>query len=130
MSGVETKVGRYLVHDGSVTIEGDATLDVWQRVDLRAAIVVFNDAPSVGGPEMKHARKTLGLKQKEFARVLRVNEFTVSDWERGERVVPESIQRLVYEVLCHYKRCGRSSIDEALQERPQPKSGTVFEVPQ
>lgn len=130
MSGIETKVGRYVVRDGSAIVEDDATLDVWRAADLRAVIVVFNDAPSVGGAEMKFARKTLGLKQTEFARVLRVNEFTVSDWERGEREVPGYIQRLVYEVLCHYMRCGQSSIDEALQERPQPTSGTVFEVPQ
>jgi len=135
MTEIKTQVGRFAVRDSScdlpVDAHGDVTLTTgeWGAYDLRAAIVVFNDAPEVGGPEVKFARKTLGLKQKDFARVLRVNEFTVSDWERGAASVTPTVQRLIYEILRHVEHCGAEVLESALAERPKPPADGVLEVP-
>jgi DNA-binding transcriptional regulator YiaG len=134
MTEVITQVGKYQVRDTSrlldVDASGEATLSLedWRGYDLRAAITVFNDAPESGGPELKFARKTLGLKQKDFARILRVNEFTVSDWERGASPVTGTVQRLVCEILCHVENDGYVVLDQSLTTQAPPVNG-VYEVP-
>jgi DNA-binding XRE family transcriptional regulator len=135
MTEIITQVGKYRVRDGSRLLDVDATgdttlsLEDWRGYDLRAAIAVFNEAPEVSGAELKFARKTLGLKQKEFARVLCVNEYTVSDWERGANPITGTMQRLVCEVLCHVKCEGYEILNQFLGDRPPAPADGVFEVP-
>lgn len=124
MTDIVTQVGRYPVKDGSRVLDVDAngdfdlTLTEWCAYDLRAAIAVFSEAPDVAGPELKFARKTLDLKQKELAKVLCVSEYTVSDWERNAAPVTDTIRRLMYEILCHVEREGFEVLQQYLVERP------------
>jgi DNA-binding transcriptional regulator YiaG len=133
MNEITTQVGRYKVLDGSVPLsfddqgEVDLTLAEWRAFDLRAAAVVFADAPEVGGAELKFARKTLGLKQRELARVLCVSEYTVSDWERDASPITGTIQRFIAEILAHVQRDGYGVLRKHLSDRP-PAASNTFEV--
>jgi hypothetical protein len=78
---ITSTVGRYTVHDHNpyssagtmqdgtpLLSDGDVRL-----VELRAAQVVFARSPEVGGHEFVAARKSLGLRIEELARVLDVS---------------------------------------------------------
>jgi DNA-binding transcriptional regulator YiaG len=60
-----------------------------ERVELRAVIVAFKDAPQVTGAMLKFARKALGLKQTELAERLGVVPETISHWEREARKIEQ-----------------------------------------
>jgi DNA-binding transcriptional regulator YiaG len=85
-----TKVGRYTVEDGSqqvvVCSNGHVELDLTQLAEYqrRAAAVVLAEAETIGGPEIKLARKSLGLTQGRLAGLLGVRQETVSRWETDQ----------------------------------------------
>jgi DNA-binding transcriptional regulator YiaG len=135
MNKITTQVGRYKVVDGSAQLsfdehgEVDLTLAEWRAFDLRAATIVFSDAPEVGGAELKFARKTLGLKQRELARVLCVSEGIISDWERDVNRITGTVQRLVAEILADVQRDGYEVLRKHLSDRPPAPASNTFEVP-
>ena len=49
----------------------------------------------LSGREIKFLRKHMGLKAKDFAEYLGVNNVTVSRWERGEERPPQPTDRLI-----------------------------------
>jgi DNA-binding transcriptional regulator YiaG len=85
-----TRVGRYTVEDASqrvvVCSNGHPELDLNQLAEYqrRAAIVVLAEAETIGGAEIKLARKALGLTQERLAALLDVRQETVSRWETGQ----------------------------------------------
>lgn len=90
----ETRIGRYTVKDGgvrSVRSEG-LTDEELQILERRAAIAVLSDVPNIEGPELRDARKVLGLKQTELAEYLAVAPETISRWETGGQMIDHSVQ--------------------------------------
>lgn len=87
-----TRVGEYTVLDGSMTRPvcancGEFTLSAsaLEKVELRAAVVAFTDAPRVTGSMVRFARKALGMTQSELAQRIGTSPESVSRWEREER---------------------------------------------
>lgn len=74
-----------------------------EKVELRAALVVLTDAPSVSGEAVKFARKALGLTQTELAERIGSTKESISRWEREERPmepwVPLTVLALIRERL-------------------------------
>lgn len=74
-----------------------------EKIELRAALVAFTDAPSVTGAMLRFARKALDLTQAELAARLGTSFESVSRWEREERPsepwLPVAILGLVREKL-------------------------------
>jgi DNA-binding transcriptional regulator YiaG len=85
-----TKVGRYTVEDATqrvlVCSNGHAELDLDQlaQYQRRASVVVLAEAETIGGAEIKVARKALGLTQARLAGLLGVRQETVSRWETDQ----------------------------------------------
>ncbi|HTM45740.1 MAG TPA: type II toxin-antitoxin system MqsA family antitoxin [Polyangiaceae bacterium] len=87
-----TKIGNHAVIDRSVVRpvcrrcgEFAVSAEVLQKAELRAAVVVFTEAPSVTGDMLRLARKALDLTQVGFAQRLGTTAESVSRWEREER---------------------------------------------
>lgn len=84
-----TRVGHYKVDDGSqmapVCLNGHPELDLEQRAayERRAAALVLSEAETIGGDEIRFARKALGLTQARLGALLEVAQETVSRWETG-----------------------------------------------
>jgi transcriptional regulator with XRE-family HTH domain len=47
------------------------------------------------GPQMKAARKRLGLTQMKMCRLLGVSRATLARWEAGESPIPHAVELLV-----------------------------------
>lgn len=89
---LKTQVGEHTVVDNTVTRPvctncGEYTIDskTLEKIELRAALVAFSDAPTVSGPMLKFARKALGLKQTELGERIGATAESISRWEREER---------------------------------------------
>ena len=61
-------------------------LDALGSYERRAALAVMVETKDVGGPELRFARKALGLRQKDLARVLGCSPHQVSRWENSETI--------------------------------------------
>jgi len=91
------KVGEFTVSDrtcqahtcacGNVALSADEL----RQYEWRAVVLVLVQAKSVSGQVLKAARKTLGLRQKDFAKLLQCNEQQVSRWENAA-VIDRTIQ--------------------------------------
>lgn len=57
--------------------------------------ILLKRKAQLSGREIRFLRKYIGLKSKEFANRLGVKIVTVSRWEHGDVVPPESIDRLI-----------------------------------
>ncbi|MFO0646574.1 MAG: helix-turn-helix domain-containing protein [Polyangiales bacterium] len=77
----------------------DMTLDDLQRFERRAARIVLLDRPDAGGDVYKYARKALGLRQVDLARMLGVEPETVSRWENGHVAMPRAEQLALVALL-------------------------------
>lgn len=89
----ETRVGRRLVTDRSgmaSQCEKCGTIDLDEQqvagYELRAARVVLLEASQVGGPEIRFARKALGLRQADLAAALGCNPQQLSRYENDDTV--------------------------------------------
>src|SRR5690606_34757226 len=87
-----THVGEHVIVDRSVarpvcTACGEFTIpsETLAKVELRAAVVAFTEAPRVTGPMLRFARKALGLTQAELGARIGATLESVSRWEREER---------------------------------------------
>jgi DNA-binding transcriptional regulator YiaG len=121
----ETRMGRYTVRDGGLggTTNGSAgdpglTDDELGTLERRAAIAVLHDVRTIEGPELRDARKVLGLKQTELAQYLDVAPETVSRWETGAQTFDRSVQLAVLAML---ERIHRGEPIESLASSKQPK---------
>lgn len=102
----EERVGSFKVVDAgcmSLVCETcqtvDLTLDELQRFERRAARVVLLDRPDAGGDVYKYARKALGLRQVDLARLLGVEPETVSRWENEHVTMPRAEQLAIVALL-------------------------------
>jgi DNA-binding transcriptional regulator YiaG len=89
---IATRVGEHVVVDRSLrrpvcTKCGEFTLsaDALAKVELRAALVAFVNAPRVTGAMLRFARKSLDMTQAELAERIGTALESVSRWEREER---------------------------------------------
>jgi DNA-binding transcriptional regulator YiaG len=107
---ISTQVGSHVVIDRSITRPvclscGEFTVpaSTLEKVELRAALVAFTEAPRATGSMLRFARKALGLTQAELAERLATASESVSRWEREERPmepwVPLAVLGLVRERL-------------------------------
>jgi DNA-binding transcriptional regulator YiaG len=110
MVELSTRVGDHLVVDRSMQRPvcvrcGEFTLpaDALAKVELRAALVAFTDAPRVTGSMLRFARKALDMTQAQLAERIGTTFESVSRWEREERPmepwVPLAVLGLVRERL-------------------------------
>jgi DNA-binding transcriptional regulator YiaG len=103
----KTKVGRYTIIDGGcsrfarVMADGTPLLSAEQvsTLERRAVITVLREVELVGGPELKFARKVLGLRQVELAEHLGVAPETVSRWETGAEDFKRPIQLAICDLV-------------------------------
>jgi DNA-binding transcriptional regulator YiaG len=109
-----TKVGRYTAVDdgccGFARTMQDGTpilsAEGLSKLERRAVITVLRDVQLVGGPELKFARKALGLRQTELAEHLGVAAETVSRWETGAEPFKRPVQLAVCELVETVERSG------------------------
>jgi DNA-binding transcriptional regulator YiaG len=79
----------------------------WERLELQAAIAVFQQVESIEGGELRFARKAIGLKQPELAALLDVATETVSRWETGADPIRRQTQLAVLLFLEHTLQHGQ-----------------------
>ena len=84
----------------------DLDLDQMAHFERRAAHLVLVEAKSVGGPELRFARKALGLRQEDLARALECNPQQVSRWEHSESI--DMRLRLAVAALLEHVEQGKS----------------------
>ncbi len=89
----ETKVGRRLVIDGTSMApqcESCGTVDLdWNALagfERLAARLVLLEAEEVGGPELRFARKVLGMRQADLASALGSNVQQISRYENEGQI--------------------------------------------
>jgi len=89
----ETRVGRRLVTDGSAKAlqcescgRADLSEEQLAGYERRAARTVLFEASQVGGPEIRFARKALGMRQADLAAALDCNPQQISRYENDETV--------------------------------------------
>jgi DNA-binding transcriptional regulator YiaG len=94
----------------AVPIDDAGTLGMpsqeWERLELEAAIAVFQQAESINGDELRCARKAMGLRQPDLAALLDVATETVSRWETGADPIRRQTQLAVLLFLEHTRRNG------------------------
>lgn len=109
-------VGRYHVTGEyeAVPVDDDGTLGLpgleWGRLELRAAIAVLSQAPSLEGDELRFARKAMGLRQPDLAALLDVATETVSRWETGADPIRRQTQIAVLLLVEHTARHGQPTL--------------------
>lgn len=94
----------------AVPIDDAGTLGMpsqeWERLELEAAIAVFQQAESINGDELRCARKAMGLTQPDLAALLDVATETVSRWETGADPIRRQTQLAVLLFLEHTRSSG------------------------
>ena len=101
------RVGDFIVRDpsGMVLVCDacgivDLTYEQAQGYEVRAARTVLLDRRDAGGPVYKYARKALGLRQADMARLLGIEAVeTISRWENGHMVMPCTTQLAIVTLL-------------------------------
>jgi DNA-binding transcriptional regulator YiaG len=108
-----TRVGRWTVRDSGLAADltmkdGTPILNTEQMtaLELRAAIAVFRGVELVEGPELKFARKAMGLRQTDLANHLGVNAETVSRWETNTDTFKRPVQLALLQMLEEFQRTG------------------------
>jgi DNA-binding transcriptional regulator YiaG len=107
---ISTRVGEHVVVDRSLRRSvcskcGEFTLsaEALEKIELRAAVIAFTDAPRVTGAMLRFARKALDMTQEELSTRIGATSESVSRWEREERQmetwVPLAVLGLVREKL-------------------------------
>lgn len=85
-------------NDYSLSIEG---LDLVIEYDKGS--VKENQADRIQAYEIKAVREKTGMNRKDFAEWLGIPYRTISDWEHGERKMPDYVLRLIaYKVRMEY----------------------------
>ncbi len=85
-------------NDYSLNIEG---LDLVIEYDKGS--VKENQADRIQAYEIKAVREKTGMNRKDFAEWLGIPYRTISDWEHGERKMPDYVLRLIaYKVRMEY----------------------------
>lgn len=110
-----TKVGRYSVRDTARTLklsDGAPGISYEEagRLELRAVATVLSRVDLVGGAELKFARKAMGLRQPELARMLGVTTETVCRWETGSEPFKRQTQLAVLRLVEEVARSGRDAL--------------------
>ena len=89
----ESRVGRRTVTDGTAMAcqcdkcgTVDLDWDTLAGLERRAARVVLLEAKEVGGPELKFARKALGMRQADLAEALGSNVQQISRYENDDQI--------------------------------------------
>jgi DNA-binding transcriptional regulator YiaG len=119
------KVGRYTVEDAServvVCANGHAELDLDQLAEYqrRASVVVLAEAATIGGAEIKVARKALGLTQARLAGLLGVRQETVSRWETDQELFGRTARLALLAIVRDPEALGR------LDHEPAPANETL-----
>lgn len=108
-----TRVGRWTVRDSGLAADlrmkdGTPILDAEQMtaLELRAAIAVLGGVELVEGPELKFARKAMGLRQTDLATHLGVTAETVSRWETNADRFRRPVQLALLQMLEEFQRTG------------------------
>jgi hypothetical protein len=107
---LELRVGEHLVVDRSLTLPvcqscGEYVVPslVYEKVELRAALLAFAQAPAISGSVLCFGRKALGLTQLALAERIGTTPESISRWEREERPmepwVPLTVLALLRERL-------------------------------
>ena len=85
-------------NDYSLNIEG---LDLVIEYDKES--VKENQGDRIQAYEIKAVREKTGMNRKDFAEWLGIPYRTISDWEHGERKMPDYVLRLIaYKVRMEY----------------------------
>lgn len=79
----------------------------WKAAELRAAMTVLRDLPSIDGKIMRSVRKILGLTQRELAEMLELDNATISRMESGAMTVQRTTH-LALDALVEWAKDGRS----------------------
>jgi DNA-binding transcriptional regulator YiaG len=102
------RVGKMTVTDGAARVrqcsscrEYDLTARQLVHLERRAAAVALREGPQekIDGDVIKYARKALGLRQAELAKLLDSTPETISRWENGERDTPRTSQLALVALL-------------------------------
>ena len=75
--------------------ENFAFIPCTQELHKLIAGILLKREDQLSGREIRFLRKYMGMKAKDFANRLGVKNVTVSRWENGEIIPPESIDRLI-----------------------------------
>jgi len=120
-----TWVGPYKVKDSSgfamQTADGHVELSQEDLIgyERRAARVVLQEAPSIDGAVLKFARKALGLRQAELARLLGYGDTYVSKWENDQEAIHRTVQLALAELLCRVETEGEAVLEIWLRAKPE-----------
>ena len=103
------------------------TLDELQGYPLRAVMTVLCEK-HYQGPVVRHARKALGLTQRELGSLLGYEHETISRWENDKEVMPLVAAQALVGLLCRVLAGERVEELVADQEKA-PMSKVDLQVP-
>lgn len=122
-----TRVGKYRVVDESGVAPQcdecnvvDLPLNVLAGYERRAARTVLRDVQTVDGAVVRFARKALGLRQADFAKLLDVSEQTVSRWENNHEPITVTVKLAIAELLSFTEEYGTEALVTLLEEPEDP----------
>ena len=87
---MRTQMRRWAMKDYKIDIEG---LDLLIEYDERDS--KKDQAERIQAYEIKAVREQTGMNRKDFAAWLGIPYRTISDWEHGERKMPDYVLRLI-----------------------------------
>jgi DNA-binding transcriptional regulator YiaG len=126
------RVGKYEVRDESVCLpqcpnEHGPMLTFKERLgyERRAVKLLLQSGVGDDGAVMRFARRTLGLKQTELAKLLDLAVETVSRWETGTNPAPHTTQLALAALI---DRAQETGVD-VLAEVPPVIEGQEFVIP-
>jgi DNA-binding transcriptional regulator YiaG len=125
------KIGRFEVSDTSESADaneaGEVLLDGEQleRYERRALIAITERSTSIDGAVLSFARRSLGLRQVEFAALLDYSEFQISRMENGREKIPRALQLAVGNIVGQVHNEGDAAIERLRSKR---SAGRRFEI--
>lgn len=102
---------------------GEHIVSIPRAPELHQIIAAFllRKKAQLSGREIRFLRKQLGLKAKEFATLMGVDNVTVSRWERGENAPSESNDRLIRLLYASRMEWGKIAAELASEIFPEIK---------
>lgn len=91
------------LHDAAWAVERDGEefveIPALDAVIATAAILRIRHPAALTGAEVRFLRKAMGLKAKDFAKMVEHSPETVSRWERGHAAVPGPTDKLIRHIV-------------------------------
>jgi DNA-binding transcriptional regulator YiaG len=112
--------------------EVDLSLKELAGYQRRAAAIVLREAPHIKGLHIRYARKALGVRQVDLARIIGCEAETLSRYENDTNPMPRATQLAIVAVLDEAERNGgnvQAMIDREVEDGARPSIRSLEVTP-